>query len=77
MDMREPVRQRRVDLVPGPDLLGQAERKLRNTRDKFVSRDSVISRIKEMRSEDSGNGEEQTEEDSQSRGRTTSTSFTS
>lgn len=77
MDMREPVRQRRVDLVPGPDVIGQAERKFRNTRDKFVSRDSIISRIKEMRSEDSGEEEEQPEESSQTRGRTSSANFTS
>lgn len=73
MDMREPIRQQREDLIPGPNLIGTAERRARNLRDRFVARDSVLSRIAEMR-QNNDNDEENdnnnsNEENNPSRGR--------
>jgi hypothetical protein len=56
MDLREPIRQRRIELVPGPNVVEEVESRLRATRDSFVSRDSIMNRIEELRSDDSGNG---------------------
>lgn len=63
-DLREPIRNRREDLVPGPDLVSKMESQLTDFRNSFVDRDSVMSRIKEAApvgdssggSSDSGNG---------------------
>lgn len=44
--VREPVRQSRQDLVPGPDLIGRAESRFQSVRDRFVNRDGLISRVR-------------------------------
>lgn len=46
-DLRQPIRNRRQNLVPGPDLIGEAETRFMNLRDRVVDRNSVLSRIKE------------------------------
>lgn len=64
-DLRQPIRQFRERNVPGPDLVGSAEEQFMNLRNKLVSRDSVMSRIRSRNgtnnSEDAsgsgGNGE--------------------
>ena len=61
-DLREPIRSRREQLVPGPDLVGRAESTFRNLRDRVVSRTTIMQRIRERRA----NGEEQEEGETQS-----------
>lgn len=58
-DVREPVRSKRMDLVPGPNLLGKAETTLSDLRDSVVERESILSKIKARRSD--GNGESEAE----------------
>lgn len=60
-DLREPVRQKREDLVPGPDLVGRVEGTLTQTRSRFVSRDAVLDRLAGVLpgEGDSNNGGEQ------------------
>lgn len=56
-DLRAPIRSKRSELVPGPDIVGKVEQKVGGLRDSFVSRDSVLSRIKERRADgSSGSG---------------------
>lgn len=55
MSLREPVRNFREQNVPGPDVLGQVESRVTGLRDRVVSRDGVLSSIRERRA-DSGNG---------------------
>lgn len=45
-DLREPLRSRRQNLVPGPDIIGRAENTVMDLRDRFVSRDSVLGKMK-------------------------------
>lgn len=47
-DVRQPIRQRREDLVPGPDVIGMTEQRLSGLRDRFVSRDGLLSRVREQ-----------------------------
>lgn len=54
MSLREPVRNFRESNVPGPDLIGQVESRVSGLRDRFVSRDTILSRISERRSESAG-----------------------
>lgn len=61
-DIREPVRSRREDMVPGPDLIGTAERQVSDLRNSFVNRDSVIVSLRGMMNGINGDGEEQEEE---------------
>lgn len=58
--VREPVRSFREQNIPGPDVVGTVENQVTDLRSKVVSRDSVIGRVKEMRSDDS-NSEEKTD----------------
>lgn len=55
MDMRQPLRQFRERNVPGPDLIGTAEDRFTDLRDRVVSRNSVLSRI-QARRESAGSG---------------------
>lgn len=55
-DLREPIRSRRVELMPGPDLVGRAEDQVMNLRTRFVRRESLLDRIRMQRGDDS-NGE--------------------
>lgn len=68
VDLREPIRQRRENLVPGPNIIGTVEDKLTDVRDSFVTRDSVVSRIKDRM------GDEETSGDNGSGGSSTSSS---
>lgn len=61
-DIREPIRQRRQQLVPGPDLIGRTESMFRDLRDRFVSREGLLSRI---RSQQEGGGQQEKQQDSQ------------
>jgi len=55
--LRSPVQQFRESNVPGPDLIGTAEDKLVDFRDRIISRDSVVKRIRARRSSsDSSSG---------------------
>jgi len=56
-EIREPIRSRREDLVPGPDLVGTAERQVSDLRDSFVSRDSIVASLREMVDGGDGDGE--------------------
>lgn len=56
-DFREPVRQSREDYIPGPDVVGMTEDQISGLREKFVSRDGLIDRINDRRSDDSGSGD--------------------
>lgn len=58
LDLREPIRSTREDLVPGPDVLGKVENTVKDFRDRVVTRESVIDRIQARR----GNDGEQTKE---------------
>lgn len=46
MELRQPIRTTREDLIPGPDLIGRAESQVMNLRDRFMTRDGVLSRIR-------------------------------
>lgn len=46
MDVRDPVRRRRQEMVPGPDIIGTAERNLAQMRNKVVNRDGVLPRLR-------------------------------
>lgn len=52
--MRRPLKQTRQDVVPGPDLIGKLENNVSNVRDRFVTRDSVLGRIKERKGDATG-----------------------
>lgn len=49
-DVRRPLRQFRERNVPGPDIVGTAEDRLTDLRNRVISRDSVLSRIRSRRS---------------------------
>lgn len=68
-DMREPVRQRREQYVPGPDIIGNLESSFSSARQNFVSRDTLLTRIRARR--DTSEDEEAEEQNSSE---TTSTS---
>ena len=46
--VRRPIRQTRQDLVPGPDLIGRVETQVMSVRDRIVSRDSLLSRVRDQ-----------------------------
>lgn len=48
--LRDPVRRRREDLVPGPDIIGRAESSLQDLRRRVVGMDGPLSGIRERRS---------------------------
>lgn len=58
MSLREPVRSTREDLVPGPDLIGKAENTFKDFRDRFVTRESILDRIKMRRQDGEGEGDQ-------------------
>lgn len=61
-DVREPIRQRREQLVPGPDIIGMTESRVSDLRDRFVNRTTVLERIRARREgEGQQQGEQQTE----------------
>lgn len=58
-ELRDPLRQRREQLVPGPDIVGSLENRFSDLRNRVVERDSVLSNITARRSGgdgDSGDG---------------------
>lgn len=59
-DLREPLRSRREDLVPGPDIIGMVEENVSQARSRFVSRASLLERVRDRQSgedqEGSGQG---------------------
>lgn len=55
-ELREPIRRRRSEMVPGPDVVGQLESRINQTTDKIVRRDGVVDRIKQARSGGSNGG---------------------
>lgn len=79
--LRDPIRSRRAEFVPGPDLIGTAERQISDLRDSFVARDSAIASLREMAdgkmSDDEGSkngngepsGKDKSADESGSRGR--------
>lgn len=55
-ELRQPLRQRRQNLVPGPDVVGEAENRLGNIRNRVVDRQTVLERIQSMRQNNSDSG---------------------
>lgn len=53
--LRQPIKSTRESL-PGPNVIGQVENSAKSFRDKFVSRQNVLSRIKNMRSQSGSSG---------------------
>lgn len=70
--LREPIKDFREQNVPGPDVVNKAETSVSSLRDRFVSREMVLSRLKDMKSSGS-NGESQPKSKT---GSTTSSSST-
>lgn len=63
--LREPIRSRRENLVPGPDVIGRAESRVADLRDRVLEREGVLSRIRARRAdggEDSGQDTPQMDE---------------
>lgn len=52
-DLREPLRSRRSELVPGPDIIGRLEDNVTELRTRVVRRDGLIERIRMQRGGDS------------------------
>ena len=70
--LREPIRSRRERFVPGPDVVGSVEERLKQTRSQLMSRDNILSRIRERRNGGNGDGGNGGGED-KSNGKMTST----
>lgn len=47
-DFREPIRTRREQLVPGPDVVGLTEERVTNLRQRVMTREGVLSRIRDV-----------------------------
>lgn len=47
--LREPIRSRREQLVPGPDLVGSVEERLMQARSQVMQRDNILQRIRQRR----------------------------
>ena len=58
--LREPIRNRRESLVPGPDVIGRAESRAMDLRDRVLSREGVLSRIRMRRSSGSEDSSQDT-----------------
>lgn len=57
-------------MVPGPNILGQIEGTMADLRDRFVTRDAVVSNIMDRRNNDEEENDTNNEENApQSRGR--------
>lgn len=54
-ELRRPVRRFREDKIPGPDLVGSLESQALDLRDKVVSRDTVVDRIRKRRASNGNN----------------------
>jgi len=59
-NLRRPVKQFRRENVPGPDVVGQVESSVMDLRDRFVTRNSMMDRMKERR--DSGTSQNESSE---------------
>lgn len=57
-ELREPIRSRRQELVPGPDVIGRVESTVVDLRDRFTARDGLLARIRQQRE----GGEQQTDQ---------------
>lgn len=55
-DLREPIRSRREQMVPGPDIVGRVEDQVSSLRSSFVRRTSLLERIRSQRNGE-GNGD--------------------
>jgi len=55
-DLRQPVRRFRESNVPGPDVVESAENELTSLRNRIISRDTVVDRIRARRASSSGTG---------------------
>lgn len=55
-ELRRPVRRFRENTVPGPDIIGSAEQRLTDVRNRLVSRQSVLDRIQARRGGGGGGG---------------------
>lgn len=64
-DLREPIRQRRLEVVPGPNVIDQIEDQVRQARSTFVERQTMVERIKERRSREGNSGQNSTGEEEQ------------
>jgi hypothetical protein len=53
--LREPIRSRREQFVPGPDVVGSVEERLMDLRSQVTQRENILERIRERRA-DSGMG---------------------
>lgn len=53
-NLRDPVRSTRERVVPGPDVVGRAEASFSDLRNRVVSADGLMDRIRERREGDSG-----------------------
>lgn len=58
-DLRQPVRQFREENVPGPNVVGNLESRFSDLRDRFVSRTTVLERIRSQRNGDGMTGDGQ------------------
>lgn len=69
-DLREPIRSRRVEYIPGPDLIGEVEGFLTSARNRVLRREGFGMDMMNIRErlngedEENGNGEEEVEENS-------------
>lgn len=75
MSLREPVRDFRESNVPGPDVVGQVESRVANLRNRFVSRDTVLSRIRSRRQDGGGDSDSESSDNSSSGGNNTTSSL--
>lgn len=53
-NLREPIRRRRSEAVPGPDVIGSLESRVSGLRDKVVDRDSALENIRSQVGGDNG-----------------------
>lgn len=64
-DLREPIRSRRESLVPGPDIVGMAENQFSSLRRRFVTRETLLSRIRDQAPGMGGDSQGQQGQDTQ------------
>lgn len=58
--LREPIRSRRQDVVPGPDIIGTAEQNIMNLRSRLTGGSGILP---SMRGSDGSSGDSQTSTD--------------
>lgn len=55
--LREPIRSRREQLVPGPDVVGSVEQRFADLRGQVTQRNNILERIRQRR-QDEASGDE-------------------